>query len=455
MLSPELASPVGGELVLAGAVEHAGGQRLDDAGGRRPRTGPARSCPSTRTWGTVPAFRCRSDPRTSSQVRRSSSNWVIWPTSARRRPELQPKSASSRPAPGRPAATASRPGPPLVGGSGHEALAEQGGHARRRRRRPGRRGRSRPRGRRAGGPAGASAEQRGGEVGVVAGGQAEVGERIGPVGVEAGRDEQPGRVEGRREGRHHLVDPGAVGVAGGARGQREVDRRAPARRPRRPRAARRCPGRAGTGGTRRRRRARRSRRCPGCRCRGGRRSRRSAPARPAPASAAAVTATLLNRQKPIDRVGVAWWPGRPHRAERAVGLARRRGASTASSPAPAAEQRGVVGRVVHRRVGVDPAAALRADPWRSARPGPASCTRSSSAARGRSGHDPLDAVAEAGRLDARRGPLGAGRVAPGDRGRGRGRGTARGSAGGRSRPRHDRRRHYRGPHDRASPPVGR
>ena len=65
---------------------------------------------------------------------------------------------------------------------------------------------------------------------------------------------------------------------------------------------------------------------------------------------------------------------------------------------------------------------------------PSSCTSSSSAARGRSGHGPLDPLAEAGRLDARRAPIGAGRAAPGGRGRGRGRGTARGSAGGRSRP---------------------
>ena len=121
-------------------------------------------------------------------------------------------------------------------------------------------------------------DQGGGEVRVVARGQAEVGDRVGPMGVEAGRDEQPGGLEGRRERCEDLVDPRLERIAGGPRRQRQVDGRAPPRAPRPPRAGPRCPDRAGTGGSWRRRRARRTRTRPGCRCRGGRRSRRSAPA---------------------------------------------------------------------------------------------------------------------------------------------------------------------------------
>ena len=80
------------------------------------------------------------------------------------------------------------------------------------------------------------------------------------------------------------------------------------------------------------------RRCPGCRCRGGRRSRRSATRSPAAASAAAVTATLLNRQNPIARVGVAWCPG-GRTAQNAASASPAPSRSTASRPAPAARQR--------------------------------------------------------------------------------------------------------------------
>ena len=130
------------------------------------------------------------------------------------------------------------------------------------------------------------------------------------VGVEAGRDEQPRRGEAGHERGEHVVD--------GRPGRRRRWRPAGSGKftvvPRpvavaASRCGRRCPGRAATRGTTRTARAGRRRRCPACRCRGGRRSRRSAPARPAPASAAAATATLLRRQKPIARVGVAWWPG--------------------------------------------------------------------------------------------------------------------------------------------------
>ena len=66
-------------------------------------------------------------------------------------------------------------------------------------------------------PGGTSASSVGGEVGVVARRQAEVGDRVGAVGVEAGREEQPGGVERRRERGEDLVDPGPERVAGGAR----------------------------------------------------------------------------------------------------------------------------------------------------------------------------------------------------------------------------------------------
>ena len=177
--------------------------------------------------------------------------------------------------------------------------------------------------------------------------------------------------------------------------------------------------------------ARRSRRCPGCRCRGGRRSRRPAPARRASASAAAVTATLLNRQNPIDRVGVAWCPGgrTAQNALSAVPASRR---VDRGQPGAGGQQGGVVGGVVHGRVGVDPAAALTADPGDHgdeafvvhAAPAPPAWPVGARPARSpRRGRPPR----------CPRGPIGAGRVALGDRGRGRGRGTARGSAGARSR----------------------
>ena len=56
---------------------------------------------------------------------------------------------------------------------------------------------------------------------------------------------------------------------------------------------------------------------------------------PASASAAATTATLEITQKPIDSVGVAWWPG-GRTAQNAASPSPRRRASTAVSPAPAA-----------------------------------------------------------------------------------------------------------------------
>ena len=65
-----------------------------------------------------------------------------------------------------------------------------------------------------------------------------------------------------------------------------------------------------------------------------------APARPASASAAAVTATLLNRQNPMAWVGERVVARRAHRAERGVGLARAAGASTAVEPGAGGPQRG-------------------------------------------------------------------------------------------------------------------
>ena len=51
------------------------------------------------------------------------------------------------------------------------------------------------------------------DVGVVAGGEAEVGDGVGPVGVEPDRQQQPGGGEPLHHRRHHLGHPLAVAVA--------------------------------------------------------------------------------------------------------------------------------------------------------------------------------------------------------------------------------------------------
>ena len=65
-------------------------------------------------------------------------------------------------------------------------------------------------------------------------------------------------------------------------------------------------------------------------------------------SAAAVTATLLSRQKPIARSATAWWPGRPHRAERGVAVAALERVDRLE-PAAGREQRGLPRRRPTRR----------------------------------------------------------------------------------------------------------
>ena len=118
-------------------------------------------------------------------------------------------------------------------------------------------------------------------VGEVAGGEGQVGERIGPVGVEAGRDQHPGRVRTRprpgptsRSKARRTTSPvapggrGTLSVVPRARGSAHLGR--PVR----------SPGSRATGGWTRRGRRVRPRRWPGCRCRGARPSRRSGPAHP-------------------------------------------------------------------------------------------------------------------------------------------------------------------------------
>ena len=73
---------------------------------------------------------------------------------------------------------------------------------------------------------------------------------------------------------------------------------------------------------------------------------------------AATTAMLETRQKPIESVGVAWWPG-GRTAQNAAVPRPSRSASTAVSPAPAARWAAVAECVLEAGVGVDPAAAGR------------------------------------------------------------------------------------------------
>ncbi len=106
-------------------------------------------------------------------------------------------------------------------------------------------------------------------------------------------------------------------------------------------------------------RARRAgaRRRPGCRCRGARPSRGWRPSAPRRARAAsAATATLLKRQKPIARSGVAWCPGGRTR-QKAFSARPASTSVTASTAAPAASSAASVRARAHRRVGVELAGA--------------------------------------------------------------------------------------------------
>ena len=112
-------------------------------------------------------------------------------------------------------------------------------------------------------------------------------------------------------------------------------------------------------------------------------------------SAAAVTATLFSRQKPIARSATAWWPG-GRTAQNAASPSPRSSASTASSPLPAARQRGLPRRGRRAGVGVEVPAARRHRTARGRRG-----TRRCAPARARPGSR-AGARAGAGRRAARR-----------------------------------------------------
>ena len=80
------------------------------------------------------------------------------------------------------------------------------------------------------------------------------------------------------------------------------------------------------------------------------------PARPRSRSAAAATATLLSRQKPIAWSGSAWWPG-GRTAQNAASPSPRSSASTAASPEPAARTAASHDAAEADGVGVEVAAA--------------------------------------------------------------------------------------------------
>ena len=106
----------GGEIFLAGAVEHAGSQCLDDAGGRDLERGRTQ-LPIDAHVGNRAGLQMQVRTLDLVQIRQELFQLGHLAYIGRRCPELQPKSASSaltRAA----AAMASRPGPPLVTGSG-------------------------------------------------------------------------------------------------------------------------------------------------------------------------------------------------------------------------------------------------------------------------------------------------------------------------------------------------
>ena len=76
---------------------------------------------------------------------------------------------------------------------------------------------------------GGVAGHRPGQFGEVAGRQGQVGQRVVAVGVEAGRDQYPGRGEGATAGETIALEAGADDVAGGPGGKRDIDRGAPCR----------------------------------------------------------------------------------------------------------------------------------------------------------------------------------------------------------------------------------
>ena len=216
-------------------------------------------------------------------------------------------------------------------------------------------------------------------------------QRVLPVRVEAGRDED----EVRRERAHGRLDRG-------------LERRAGTRRrPNAPAAGgsastrRSCPGRpyparTATDGARRRRRCRRRGRAPRCRCRDGRRSRRSR-SRASPSSSCAyraATATLFTRQKPIARAGERVVPGRPDereaaavdRLERDPGRERRRLPRRLRADGVGVELNRAVDRLQQLQVG---RARGRAQAARASLPARRSRPSSTSSRSGRSGWSPV------------------------------------------------------------------
>ena len=163
----------------------------------------------------------------------------------------------------------------------------------------------------------ASAPSSRGDPGEVAGVELQLRQRVAPVRVEAGRHQQQLRAEGVERRQQVLAPRRAEAAAAGARRQRRIEDVADAALVR----VRRCPGYSGiwcelkysTRGS-----ASKIAWVPLPWCTS--KSTIATRARPCLSSAcAAATATLLNRQKPIAASAVAWWPGRPHRAERGAG----------------------------------------------------------------------------------------------------------------------------------------
>ena len=202
----------------------------------------------------------------------------------------------------------------------------------------------------------------------VAGGEPEIGQRVGAMAVEPRRQQEPRRPEPLDRRRDQLVERLQVDVAGGARRQRDVHRRR--------RAGARAglgdpvpsPGTAATGAGSRTAPAGRPRTRPGCRCRGGRRSRAPTPARPRRRARRRRPRCWRPGRSPSNRS--AWRggpaggrrrtpPRRPPREARPPRSARRR--RRAAPPRPSACSGWCRRRSTHRR----PRRGVRAGPGTS------------------------------------------------------------------------------------------
>ena len=132
MLNPELASPVVGEVVLPGAVEHARRQRLDHAGrGHLEGCRPELAVDAHVRHGAGLQVQVRSLDLV--QVREELFQLGHLAYIGRPRPRTSAEVGELGPHQGR-GDDASRPGTAARGRLGHQALAQQGGHAGRRRR---------------------------------------------------------------------------------------------------------------------------------------------------------------------------------------------------------------------------------------------------------------------------------------------------------------------------------